>query len=464
MFRRCYNVHIMNTTFLIALCLYLLIFIAVAVMDRRQVESFRDYVTAGKKQGSSAVTMTLLATVIGASSTIGVADTVNKIGFPGIWWLLFGSIGLILQSLFLSEKIRATGADTLPDLAGITVGKGAETLLALVIVISWIGVIAGQLAAMNSLLSFALGKSNRMISLIVSLVVILYTMLGGQLSVVRTDRIQLLIILAGMILAFVYLYFVKGNTAAIPVELINESYRPVNWFTQLFVIGGVYFLGPDILSRNFISRNEKTAKRSALMAGLIFAAFALVITMIGMWVRGNITSDELKDSGALMYVIGLLPGWASVLILFALLSAILSSTDTCIINASAIFVKDILKKDSVRLTRITVGVIGILAVILVNIGRGDIMNLLTNAYSIYTPGVIFPLLVAILVSGKRKLRKPVWFAAVIGGGLVGLLNSYFPKFLPGIGVPAAVMPYITLIGMGISLLLALFSIGERKTA
>ncbi len=454
----------MNTTFLIALCLYLLIFIAVAVMDRRQVESFRDYVTAGKKQGSSAVTMTLLATVIGASSTIGVADTVNKIGFPGIWWLLFGSIGLILQSLFLSEKIRATGADTLPDLAGITVGKGAETLLALVIVISWIGVIAGQLAAMNSLLSFALGKSNRMISLIVSLVVILYTMLGGQLSVVRTDRIQLLIILAGMILAFVYLYFVKGNTAAIPVELINESYRPVNWFTQLFVIGGVYFLGPDILSRNFISRNEKTAKRSALMAGLIFAAFALVITMIGMWVRGNITSDELKDSGALMYVIGLLPGWASVLILFALLSAILSSTDTCIINASAIFVKDILKKDSVRLTRITVGVIGILAVILVNIGRGDIMNLLTNAYSIYTPGVIFPLLVAILVSGKRKLRKPVWFAAVIGGGLVGLLNSYFPKFLPGIGVPAAVMPYITLIGMGISLLLALFSIGERKTA
>lgn len=454
----------MNTTFLIALCLYLLIFIAVAVMDRRQVESFRDYVTAGKKQGSSAVTMTLLATVIGASSTIGVADTVNKIGFPGIWWLLFGSIGLILQSLFLSEKIRATGADTLPDLAGITAGKGAETLLALVIVISWIGVIAGQLAAMNSLLSFALGKSNRMISLIVSLVVILYTMLGGQLSVVRTDRIQLLIILAGMILAFVYLYFVKGNTAAIPVELINESYRPVNWFTQLFVIGGVYFLGPDILSRNFISRNEKTAKRSALMAGLIFAAFALVITMIGMWVRGNITSDELKDSGALMYVIGLLPGWASVLILFALLSAILSSTDTCIINASAIFVKDILKKDSVRLTRITVGVIGILAVILVNIGRGDIMNLLTNAYSIYTPGVIFPLLVAILVSGKRKLRKPVWFAAVIGGGLVGLLNSYFPKFLPGIGVPAAVMPYITLIGMGISLLLALFSIGERETA
>ena len=32
---------------------------------------------------------------------------------------------------------------------------------------------------------------------------------------------------------------------------------------------------------------------------------------------------------------------------FALFSAVLSSTDTCIINASAIFVKDILKKESV---------------------------------------------------------------------------------------------------------------------
>ena len=106
----------MNATFLIALGFYLLLFIIIAVLDIRKVKSFSDYGVAGKSQGTFAVTMTLLATVLGASTTIGIADTVYQIGFPGIWWLIFGALGLLLQSFILSEKVRETNADTLPEL------------------------------------------------------------------------------------------------------------------------------------------------------------------------------------------------------------------------------------------------------------------------------------------------------------------------------------------------------------
>ena len=140
--------------------------------------------------------MTLLATVVGASTTIGITDTVYSIGFPGIWWLMFGAVGLILQSLILSKRVRAMEADTLPDLAGKLVGKYAEIVLALIIVISWIGVIAGQLLAMNSLITYAIGRNSRVVFLIVSLIVICYTLAGGQLSVVKTDKVQLIIILS----------------------------------------------------------------------------------------------------------------------------------------------------------------------------------------------------------------------------------------------------------------------------
>ena len=116
----------MNAVFLVVLGLYLLVFVVISILDFRSVKNFEDYAVAGRVQGTFAVTMTLLATVVGASTTIGITDTVYSIGFPGIWWLAFGAIGLILQSFLISKKVRATGAATLPVCADFTVGRGGE--------------------------------------------------------------------------------------------------------------------------------------------------------------------------------------------------------------------------------------------------------------------------------------------------------------------------------------------------
>ncbi|MBQ2054649.1 MAG: hypothetical protein II492_06615, partial [Eubacterium sp.] len=394
-------------------------------------------------------------------TTIGICDTVYSIGFPGIWWLAFGAIGLILQSVFISGKVRATEADTLPDLAKITVGRGAELIIALIIVISWIGVIAGQLVAMNSLISFATGRSDTWLFVIVSAVVIIYTLIGGQSSVVKTDKLQFIIIIVSTVLCCAYLYLVKGDATgnvATNIELLNDNYTTRNLLTQFFVIGGVYFLGPDIISRNFISRDENIAKKSALIAGIGLFGFSLVITLIGMWIRFNVTPDQLADSKALMYIAGVLPKYISIPLIFGLLSAILSSTDTCIINASSIFVKDIMKRESVRDIRITVAVIGAIAMVLAVSGRGDIMSLLTGAYSVYTPGVIFPLLVAILSYRKNGVRPALWISAVIVGGLFGIAGTYFGALLAKLALPQMIIDNLTLIGMMLSLLLSLISV------
>ena len=318
---------------------------------------------------------------------------------------------------------------------------------------------------MNSLITFAVGKSNKIIFVIVSLIIIAYTAIGGQMSVVKTDKLQLMIIFLGVIAAFVYLFgFAGGNTSDVAnnIELLNENYKPVNLFTQFFVIGGVYFLGPDIMSRNFISKDERIAKSSAKISGIVLLVFSLIITLIGMWIRFNVTPEELGESGALMYAVSLLPKAVGILLIFGLLSAILSSTDTCIINASTIFVKDILKKESISLVRITVLVTGGLALLLALLGRGDIMTLLTGAYSIYTPGVIFPLMVAIFANRKSGVRKGIWLSAVIAGGLCGISGTYFSEQLLKAGVPVAIMNHLTLIGMGISLVLSIVSVKFKK--
>lgn len=457
----------MNYIFAIALLLYLIVFIVIGILDLKNIKSFTDYSVAGKKQSSLSVVMTLLATVVGASTTIGITTTVYSIGFPGIWWLAFGAVGLILQSVFLSEKVREIGADTLPDLAGKIIGRPAEIIISLIIVISWVGVIAGQLVAMNSLITFALGRSNRLIFIIVSVIVIAYTAIGGQMSVVKTDKVQLIIILVGMTVCMGYLYLTRGeNNAEVirNVELLNDNYKVSNLFTQFFVIGGVYFLGPDIMSRNFIAKDGKSAKSAAWTAGIALLVFSVIITFIGMWIRYNVTPEEMGDMGALMYAVSIMPKWAAILLIFGLLSAILSSTDTCIINASTIFVKDILKKESVNGVRITVIVIGLTAMLLAVLGQGDIMSLLTGAYSIYTPGVIFPLMVAIFAYQRRGIHTGIWIAAVTAGGMFGILGTYFGSVLTKIGVPDGIMNYLTLIGMGISLVLSLVSVKRKEVS
>ena len=451
---------------LIVMGIYMAAMVVMGILDYRKTKGFTEYAVAGKRQGTLTVSMTLLATVLGASTTIGITDTVYTIGFPGIWWLLFGALGLILQAFLLSERVRSVNADTLPHLAEILVGKAASKLLAGLIVISWIGVIAGQLVAIHSLVAFATGNSSKVLMIIISLIVIFYTALGGQMSVVKTDRLQLVLILLGLVACCIYLYVsTDGATAAAAdqVELLNSSYGGMDLFTNFFIIGGVYFLGPDILSRNFLSRDKKTAKRGALCGGLALALVALVIVLIGIWARSFLTTADIGDQKVLLAVINVLPKALGLLLCIGLLSAILSSTDTCIVNAATILSRDILGRKRVAVVRAAVIGLGVVSLLVAVLGSGNIISILTGAYSIYTPGVIFPLLIAILAYRKRPIRKGVWLAAVITGGCFGLAGTFLGDWLADIGLPAGVVSHLSLIGMGVSLIMSLFSVKWRDS-
>lgn len=78
---------------LIALLAYAAVMLAVGLYHVRHVGSFREFVIAGGRQGSGLVTLSLLASMIGGSATLGLADLTLKLGFPAFWWLGVGSAG-----------------------------------------------------------------------------------------------------------------------------------------------------------------------------------------------------------------------------------------------------------------------------------------------------------------------------------------------------------------------------------
>lgn len=432
---------------------FVALMLAISLYDFFKIRNFQDFAVAGKNQTFLPVLLSLCASMIGASATLGVSERVVEIGFPAFWWLGVGSFALVLQSLMVSKKIRGLEANTLPDVAHITVGSGARTILAAIIVIAWVGIIAAQIVSIAKIVAvvwYNFSANKNTLVFFITLALILYTVLGGQKSVVKTDMIQSGIIFCGVVFCFIYLYcFTESDTCKVinKVQVLNQNFGTMDLINLAFITGGTYFLGPDLVSRNLISKDKKTAQKATFVAAIILAVFGILITFIGMWVAENVPDEILKDVNPLVFLIeNIIPKPLSILLCLALLATLFSSVDTCLVNAATIVEYDLFRKKRVWVIRILIVALGIISGIIA-LSNQSIIALLLNAYSIYSPGVVFPLLFAILFYPKKQPRKVLWFLAVIIGGFSGLLQFYF-----NLG-----FEYLPLIGMTVSLVLSLLS-------
>lgn len=438
---------------MVILCLMIGIFVLVSAFDYKRTRNFDDFVVAGRSQSRLFIVMSLMATIIGASATLGVADKAYNTGFPAFWWLFVGAIGLILQSILLSERIKAYDAYTLPDLARKTAGIEGQLLIAFIIMLSWTGIIAAQFVAFSAIISFMSGNANTTSLLIItSAAIILYTAVGGQLSIIKTDAIQFVLLAAGIIYTYYHLFSgsVPGSTvpAIGSLELINGNFGWFDVVYYLFIVGGTYFIGPDVFSRNFSARDGKTAKNAALIAGLLLVGVSFIITMIGVWGRLNIANPD--GYSILIYIMSTyLPKAGAAVLAVGLMAALISSADTCLVTTAAIIENDLLQHHRVLHTRVYVILVGLIALIIA-IMKKDIISLLLTTYSVFAPGIVCPLFIAIWFYKKKSLDKALWLAAIIVGG--------------GCGMAANVIHinYLPLLGMACSLVLSIFAVYKSK--
>lgn len=398
---------------------------------------FLDFVVAGRRCGTAAVFLTLLATIFGASATLGVAERAEKIGFPAAWWLFSGAVGLALQGLLLSARMRESGARTLPELARQTAGPAAQRLVAAIIAISWPGVIGAQLAAFASLWCAVTGATGTAIPTVAcAATVALYTLWGGQRAVVRTDAPQMAILAVGF--GGLFLWVFSGRCGGVPVpldsiRLLSPAFGAREAVLSLITVGGAYFLGPDIASRSLVARDGRTARRAVLAASPAILFFGAAIALAGMWAAANAPGA----GNPILRIAAKLPLALRICLSAGLFCAVLSSADTCLVNASAIVAGDLAGCRSVRATRIAVAAVAVAATALALAG-GDIVGILLKAYSVYTPGVVCPLAVSIIRGGANRR---LWLASVAVGGACGLVGAIVPQldFLPAAGMAASLV-------------------------
>jgi SSS family solute:Na+ symporter len=370
-----------------------------------------------------------------------------SMGLVGSWWLLVGAIGLLALALFLAETVRSYSLYTLPEILDIQYGPEAKLSASVLIVIAWMGIIAGQIVAAGKILETILDTSPSLLMGITALVFITYTLLGGQHSVVRTDTVQSVIIIVAIVVSIPLCLGKVGGIGSMREALGPDHFSfPVSsrfsWntlATYLFLVGSTYLVGPDIYSRIFCARNERVAKGATMTVALTLVPFAFLITIVGMAAR--VLFPGINPEAAFPTMIhGLFPVGLNGLVIAALLSAMMSSADTCLLTTSTILSFDVLRPLVRRempegmlllLSRAFIVVIGAVSLIIALSLKGVISSLLLG-YTVYTSGLIFPILLGFSRDFLGLNREGAIAAMVVGGGLalIGKLMGWSLFGLP----------------------------------
>jgi SSS family solute:Na+ symporter len=448
---------------------YFLVIIGVGVWSRRKAGSQDGFFVANRQGNTPLITGSLLATAIGGSATVGMAGLGFKQGLTGAWWLLVGSIGLLVLGFFFARKVRGAALYTLPELVGKQYGGVVGLAASILIVIAWTGVVAGQIVAAGKVLSILGMGSVTVWMLIFSLVVILYSVLGGQFSIIRTDFIQAVILFLGIFLAsglaLSSIGGFDGLKASLPSGYFSFPVSPVfSWkmlLSFLILVGATYVVGPDMYTRLFCAKDEGTARRSTFLTAALFIPLAFAVVFVGM--SAKILYPQIPSEQAFPQVIsGVLSPALSGLILAALIAALMSTAATCLLSQSVILTEDVFKRFRpsiderriVLLTRVSLVGLGLLALAVALASKGVIASLLF-AYTIFTCGLVVP-----VIAGFYKERlKVTWqgaLAAMICGGAIGLIGK-----IPIVDVP--LKEDLGLIGFAVSaILLFVVSYFTRK--
>jgi len=415
---------------------YLACMLGVGFTNSRRIRGIAGFYVSDRSGSALLISGSLLATIVGASQTLGLAGLGYARGLVGAWWMLVGSVGLFILTFRLAGKVRATEVYTLPELLKRQYGSETVKIVAsLLISIAWLGVIAAQVVAAGKIMTSLWPVPLWLSVVVMGGVFVGYTTMGGQYSVLKTDFIQFIILLAGVVACLVLSVNAAGGFSAMAETLppshfsfpVSEQFTGNELLIFLLFVGSTYLVGPDIYSRLLSARSPATAKRATLTAALVMIPLAFVITLIGVSARVLFPGIPAENAFPTV-VMNLLPAGVNGVVIAALLAAVMSTAATCLLTTSTIVVSDVLRpllggshatdKRMLLYSRIAIVLIGLFSVIIALHAQG-IISALLMAYTVYSGGLVIPVIFGFYAK-RFSLNHVGAMGAVATGGVLAL--------------------------------------------
>lgn len=343
--------------------LYWVASVGIGIFAARFVRSSRDFAVAGRALPLYVVTATVFSTWFGSEAVLGIPNTFVEEGFVGVIADPFCSgMCLILVGILIAKKLYRMNLMTITDFYRYRYGRAVEVIVALSIVVSYLGWVSAQIKALG--LVFNIISDNAVsinLGMIIGLCcVLIYTLLGGMWSVAITDFVQMLIIVGGII----YICFeVAGLVPGGAGYVINQAYEAgkLSFIPEMNTAAIFAFIGPsitmlfgsmpqqDIFQRIGSAKNEKVAQQGSIFGGAFYIMFGLLpmfLCYATTLLDPQLCETIAEIDGQLILpamIIKYMPMFAQVMFFGALLSAIQSSASATLLAPSVTFSENVLK-------------------------------------------------------------------------------------------------------------------------
>lgn len=457
----------MNPIDLTIIAAYLLTMLGIGVWFSSRQQSVDEFFVGDRKMGSGHVGLSVVATDVGGGFSIGLGGLGFAMGIAGSWLLFTGLVGAWVSAVLLIPRVKRLGDRhgwlTYPDFLGHRFDGRVKLVAAGVSCIGYAGFVGAQILAGAKLSSAAFEVDLTTAVMVMAVVVLVYTSLGGLQAVIYTDTIQWTILLVGLALVALPCGWVEvggwqGLEAALPpghLDITNISLiQALTWATTIIPI---WFVGMTLYQRIYASRDVRSAKRAWYLAGLLeYPVMAFCGTLLGMMARVVFPEAE-AEMGLPLLIRHVLPVGVVGIVLAAYFSAIMSTADSCLLASVGNLINDLYQgcvnpdasqRRVLWLSRIATMVVGA-ASISVALLLPKVLDAVLLAYAFMVSGLFAPTIVGLL--WPRATSKAALASMLTGGGCAIILEL-FPAIDP-VGEPILVALPLSLVVMVLGSLL-----------
>lgn len=442
---------------------YVFIILAIGYWASRRIKTDRDYIVAGGQLGWMLSIGTIFATWFGAETCMGSSATAFNKGILGVIADPFGAgLCLIISGLFFARYFRKCNYETIVDFFQERYGRRAAWVLSILYIPVYLGWIGAQLLAFGYILNSLTGFPLLISVIVATLVVLIYTYLGGMWADTMADFFQMVILIAGLLIIFPILVRDLGGFTTVisrtPKEFFHFYPQGISrldwlWYVQAWMMVGIGSLpAQDLFSRTMAPKNPFVSRWASIIAGVLYVAMGLLPVLIGIFARLAMpkhSGETILIDIALKY---LSPPLIAVM-LGALLAAIMSSADSAILAPSSIIGHNLLplikpnttEKEKLAWCKASVPLLGILSLILALYFK-NIYKLCQEAWGILLVGVAAPMMVG--VYWRRATAQGALAAASAGMTtwlFVKMTQPAYPPNLIGFCVSAVTLVVVSLL-------------------
>jgi len=421
----------LGTFDIILIVVYALVCIGIGWWSSRK-QKHDEYLIAGRKLTTFSFAATMVATYVGGGALVGYTAYVYEYGMVAITLFIGTAIGFLIfiwYALRIRKEAKKKNFHTLSDWFLDKYNKKVAVVSALLILFIYISMLINQFIAGTSILSTVSGLSYEFALAVSASVILIYLLLGGFSSVVKTDVFQYLVLI---VLFFVLGFAMLGKSVSVSQLLQVETF-----YVPLFLAGLIYgifsvFVAAEYWQRVYAAKNDKVVKR-----GLIWSAIIVVIVGIGLSLIGLAAASYFPgidpNQAAALGLSQLLPPALLSLGLVLLFAAIMSSADTIIFVLASSIAKDYShnKKNQINLmkkTRLFIILVTLTGALGAYFFRDIIAMLLIAG------GLGFAAAPALFGSFYWKLKSKAVIASFITGIIYVLILIFTGTLIPEIAV------------------------------